>query len=218
MTSKGHGFTLAYSCDVKDDPCYAAFGAIIFRRIKVPRIEVVCSECNNIIIFETEDTFYAFNCRCCTTIYAYSKKGDKIHIEIVRSGINIPKDIQEAFKILDLSLSCYSEEIIKRARRKQIELYHPDKVDFLGKEFIELANRKTKEINAAYETIIGWLEKEKKHTPIEDDIIHDLSKNKHKYKDQAQWNCPKCKTINANEVFVCIKCRYVNNNQWAKMK
>jgi len=41
---------------------------------------------------------------------------------------------------------------IKRAYRKQVSLYHPDKVAQLGIELKQLAEQKTKEINEAYDT------------------------------------------------------------------
>jgi DnaJ-domain-containing protein 1 len=40
---------------------------------------------------------------------------------------------------------------IERVYRRQIAKYHPDKVQHLGEEFQEMAERKTKEINAAYD-------------------------------------------------------------------
>lgn len=42
-------------------------------------------------------------------------------------------------------------EQVKKAYRRMISLYHPDKVNTLGRELIELANRKTQEINTAWE-------------------------------------------------------------------
>ena len=44
-----------------------------------------------------------------------------------------------------------SPEQIKAAWRKKIQLYHRDKVETLAPEFKELAERKSKELNAAYE-------------------------------------------------------------------
>lgn len=44
-----------------------------------------------------------------------------------------------------------SLDVVKRAFRKQMGLYHPDKVAALGADLIELANQKTKDINHAYE-------------------------------------------------------------------
>lgn len=47
-----------------------------------------------------------------------------------------------------------SEEVIKEAYRKQLLLYHPDKVSHLGAELQALANEKTKAINQAYEELM----------------------------------------------------------------
>ncbi len=45
-----------------------------------------------------------------------------------------------------------SIESIKTAYRSKIRQYHPDKVSSLGREFQEIAEQKSKQINAAYET------------------------------------------------------------------
>lgn len=46
-----------------------------------------------------------------------------------------------------------SFEEIKRAYRDQSQQYHPDKVNHLGEELKEVANRKFKEINQAYQAL-----------------------------------------------------------------
>lgn len=43
-----------------------------------------------------------------------------------------------------------SPDAIKTAFRKEIARYHPDRVEGLGRELRELAERKAKEINSAY--------------------------------------------------------------------
>lgn len=50
-------------------------------------------------------------------------------------------------------LQTASFEEIKRAYRDQSQQYHPDKVNHLGKELKEVANRKFKEINQAYQAL-----------------------------------------------------------------
>ena len=46
---------------------------------------------------------------------------------------------------------------ISAAFRRAAQMYHPDKVATLGPEFRELAERRMKEINAAYEELKhGW--------------------------------------------------------------
>ena len=63
---------------------------------------------------------------------------------------------QESFKspyeILQISISASIEEI-KIAYRKMASMYHPDKVAHLAPEFREMAERKMKEINIAYEAL-----------------------------------------------------------------
>lgn len=48
-----------------------------------------------------------------------------------------------------------SKKQIHQAYKKMIKKYHPDKVSHLGDEFIALANRKFKEIQNAYDKLIG---------------------------------------------------------------
>ncbi len=57
------------------------------------------------------------------------------------------------FDVLDVSSAANFDEI-KAAYKKKISQYHPDKVSKLGPEFQEIAERKSKEINAAYEFIV----------------------------------------------------------------
>ncbi len=46
-----------------------------------------------------------------------------------------------------------SQDVIKAAYRLRMQEYHPDKVAHLGPELRALAERKTKEINEAYQTL-----------------------------------------------------------------
>jgi curved DNA-binding protein CbpA len=46
------------------------------------------------------------------------------------------------------------QEAIKAAYRKLANQYHPDKVSHLGKEFQDLAERRFKEIQEAYQKLV----------------------------------------------------------------
>jgi DnaJ-domain-containing protein 1 len=59
----------------------------------------------------------------------------------------------DASQILGVSRDATEEEI-RDAYRQQMREYHPDKVAHLGKELRELAERKAKEINIAYEELL----------------------------------------------------------------
>jgi len=57
---------------------------------------------------------------------------------------------QEYGKVLGLK-GGFSVADVKRAYRKLIAKYHPDKIDHLGDEFKDIAETKTREINEAYD-------------------------------------------------------------------
>jgi DnaJ-domain-containing protein 1 len=53
------------------------------------------------------------------------------------------------FEVLGVSPTASVDEI-KNAYRERVRQYHPDRVQGLGKEFWEIAEQKTKELNSAY--------------------------------------------------------------------
>lgn len=68
-------------------------------------------------------------------------------------GINAAsRVIQNPYSVLNLGPDCTDDEVHK-AYRNLANKYHPDKVSHLGKEFIELANKRFTEIGQAYERI-----------------------------------------------------------------
>jgi hypothetical protein len=64
----------------------------------------------------------------------------------------IDPKIRMAFEILGVSISATQEEVVS-AYRNMAKIYHPDKLAHLAPEFIELAEERMKEINAAYEQL-----------------------------------------------------------------
>ena len=56
------------------------------------------------------------------------------------------------YELLDVAADAPAEEI-KRAFRREIAKYHPDKVQHLGKEFQEIAANKAAELTRAYKTL-----------------------------------------------------------------
>jgi DnaJ like chaperone protein len=62
------------------------------------------------------------------------------------------KDVNSAYKILELSESATDEEV-KKAYREMAIKYHPDKVSHLGEEVRKAAEEKIQEVNAAYEQV-----------------------------------------------------------------
>ena len=59
---------------------------------------------------------------------------------------------QDPYRILGVAPNAKKDEI-QSAYRKLANQYHPDKVAHLGKEFQELAEKRFKEIQAAYEKL-----------------------------------------------------------------
>ncbi len=64
-------------------------------------------------------------------------------------GVNTPPP-REWFEVLGVPRHA-SVEVIKAAWRDKIKQYHPDRVADLGPEFVEIADRVTKDLNSAYE-------------------------------------------------------------------
>ncbi len=62
------------------------------------------------------------------------------------------KDIDSAYKILEIDKTAIDEEVKKAYRRVAVK-YHPDKVSYLGEEFKKTANEKFQKVNEAYERI-----------------------------------------------------------------
>ena len=62
------------------------------------------------------------------------------------------KDIDSAYKILEIDKTATDEEVKKAYRRMAVK-YHPDKVSYLGEEFKKTANEKFQKVNEAYERI-----------------------------------------------------------------
>ncbi len=60
---------------------------------------------------------------------------------------------KDPYTVLNVTRNASPEEI-KNAYRKLVNKYHPDKVFHLGEEFRELAEKRFKEIEAAYRKLI----------------------------------------------------------------
>lgn len=57
------------------------------------------------------------------------------------------------YLVLDLPPTASIDQV-KAAYKRKISMYHPDKVSTMGPEFNEIAQRKTQQINAAYDEAV----------------------------------------------------------------
>ena len=62
------------------------------------------------------------------------------------------QSLKDPFEILGIERDA-SQEMIKKAYREMANKYHPDKVNHLGKEFKEIAEKRFKEVQEAYEIL-----------------------------------------------------------------
>ena len=65
----------------------------------------------------------------------------------------VQKNDQDYHKILGVQVGANKEEI-KKQYKEACKRYHPDKVHHLGIEFREVAEKKIKKINEAYQVLI----------------------------------------------------------------
>jgi len=79
---------------------------------------------------------------------AHSEKRERSGSQTVDT---LTKD--DAYKILELDASATPDEI-KKTYRDKIKKYHPDKFAYLGDDFKQIAEEKTRLLNAAYKTLI----------------------------------------------------------------
>ncbi|MDH0344388.1 DnaJ domain-containing protein [Chromobacterium haemolyticum] len=73
---------------------------------------------------------------------------------------NPVSETERACQVLQIAWPCSAEEL-KAAYRARMAEYHPDKVSALGLELRELAERKSKEINAAYQRLLPLCAKQR---------------------------------------------------------
>ena len=92
-------------------------------------------------------------------LYSVSSESKQSFKREYRRTVNPPHDqpfidpkIKAAYKILGVPVTSSAEEIVS-AYRNMAKMYHPDRLANLAPEFIELAEERMKEINAAYERL-----------------------------------------------------------------
>jgi uncharacterized membrane protein YhiD involved in acid resistance len=81
-----------------------------------------------------------------------SKNYQKHHNNDDQTYTSIEREEQDPYKILNIHNTSTQSEITS-AYRKLAQLYHPDKVAGLAPEYKEIAERKMKNINEAYQTL-----------------------------------------------------------------
>jgi DnaJ-class molecular chaperone len=76
----------------------------------------------------------------------------RYHSNNESANSTIEQEDQDPYKILNIQNSATKDEITS-AYRKLAQIYHPDKVSGLAPEYREIAERKMREINTAYQTL-----------------------------------------------------------------
>lgn len=89
---------------------------------------------------------------CWRTLQGHAKKSETRQSSPPPASPIEPSRHEQALKVLGVNPSA-SEDEISAAYRHLAQLYHPDKVAGLAHEFQELADKRMKEINAAYEAV-----------------------------------------------------------------
>jgi DnaJ-domain-containing protein 1 len=73
-----------------------------------------------------------------------------------RQGTRSNKQAPDPYEVLQVTRGASRQEI-KAAYLSMIKRYHPDRVSHLGKEVQDIAEKKAKEINEAYDTLMSSL-------------------------------------------------------------
>jgi hypothetical protein len=124
-------------------------------------IEIICKSCSNKIRLSPFDIFDVFICKQCRSIFTYEWIDNELEVVQIIKRHYIPPEIKNLLKFFDYYKDGIDKNITSYIKSKYRELslkYHPDKVSSLGEELIELANKKTQEININYERLINWLD------------------------------------------------------------
>lgn len=124
---------------------------------QIPKsLEFACVSCSTTIRIRDSAKSGTLKCPVC---------GIRLSVRIVDGKPNVEKEQEQAkatpsekqeseslCQILGVSLDCSAQEL-KAAYRRKLKEYHPDRVADMGAEIQMLAERKTKEINSAYEQL-----------------------------------------------------------------
>jgi len=87
-----------------------------------------------------------------STAYKESRSAYEDRPRAKQSKPLVDEKIRSAHQILNVEIGSSQEQIVT-AYRQMAKMYHPDRVANLAPEFIELAEERMKEINAAYEVL-----------------------------------------------------------------
>jgi DnaJ like chaperone protein len=77
---------------------------------------------------------------------------DRLDFESLKAPYMKNKDVNWAYKALEIEPTATEDEI-KKAYRRMAMKYHPDKVNDLGEEIKKSATEKFRSVNEAYESI-----------------------------------------------------------------
>jgi len=93
--------------------------------------------------------------KCHSNFKVSSDKSGNIYIYAIHDNLektDAALTIEECFLILDIKASATRSDI-KRAYKIKMKEYHPDKVESLGVKLKDVANKESKNINAAFRVL-----------------------------------------------------------------
>ncbi len=126
-----------------------------------------CSSCNASLRIPLPGFQSVFRCPSCKSEFLIQKSSETPAVYLITPNMQhsgppigasnaqrkkIPNEVRTALQLFGLSEETNFKEA-QAAYRKLMKSYHPDLVSHLGRDLQELAERKTKEVNSAFEIL-----------------------------------------------------------------
>lgn len=137
------------------------------RNQNMPSASFDCLECRTRLRIHLRKSQTTYRCPSCKCEYRTVQPDGESQVFLVvpalrinakrsedssRQNRPVPSEVRNALASFGLDITASFEEA-RCAYREHIKQYHPDKVAHLGQELRKVAESKTKEINAAFQTL-----------------------------------------------------------------